>query len=158
LTGKYHIRLLLHFTRKKPLKLPFYLYRSLEKMADRVQARDDQLKSSLFHFSLVNLLVVEELRKLNMNWDSFLTSANISLDPKGDNPLSIEKSTSNSSGVKGGGVIERGKGKDIDNTSPSQPILKKRRKLQFIDEPKEKEASRKPLTSSSARRFRIPIV
>ena len=155
---QYHIRILMHFTRKIPINLLVYLYKRLGKMENKFQAKFDQLKSILFHFSLVNLLVVEELRKLNMNWDSFLTSANISLDPKGDNPLSVEKSTSNSSGVKGGGVIERGKGKDIENTSPSQPILKKRRKLQFIDEPKEKEASRKPLTSSSARRFRIPIV
>jgi hypothetical protein len=155
---QYHIRLLMHFTGKSPLKLPFYLYRILGKMANRVQARADQLKSSLFHFFLVNLLVVEELRKINMNWDSFLTLANISLDPKGDTPLSVERSTSNSSGVKGGGSIERGKGKQIENPSPSHPILKKRRKLQFTDEPKETQASKKPLTSSSTRRFPIPTV
>jgi hypothetical protein len=155
---QYHIRLLMHFTGKIPLNLPFYLYRSLGKMADRVQARVDQLKSSLFHFSLVKLLVVEELRKLNRDWDSFLTSTNISLDPKGDTPLSAEKSTSNSSGVKGGGVAERGKGKEIENPSPSQPVLKKRRKLQFTDEPKETQAPSKPLTRSSARRFPIPTV
>jgi hypothetical protein len=58
---QYHVRLLMHFTGKSPLNLPFYLYRSLGKMADKVQARADQLKSSLFHFSLVKMLVVEEL-------------------------------------------------------------------------------------------------
>jgi hypothetical protein len=62
----------MHFTRKISLSLPFYLYRSMGKMADRVQARVDQIKSSMFHFSLVNLLVVEELIKLNRDWDSFL--------------------------------------------------------------------------------------
>ena len=98
-------------------------------MADIVQARADQPKSGLFHFSLVKLLVVEDLGNLNSDLDSFLTSKNISLYPKGDTPLSVEKSTSNSSGVKGGGSIERGKGKQIENPSPSQPILKKRRKL-----------------------------
>jgi hypothetical protein len=36
---QYHIRLLMHFTGKNPLNLPFYLYRSLGKMADKVQAR-----------------------------------------------------------------------------------------------------------------------
>jgi hypothetical protein len=74
---QYHIRLLMHFTGEIPLNLPFYLYRSLGKMANKVQAKTDQLKSSLFHFSLVNLLVVEELRKMNRDWDSFLASANI---------------------------------------------------------------------------------
>jgi hypothetical protein len=87
----YHIRLLMHFTWKNPLNLPFYLYKSLGKMTDMVQARADQLKSSLFHFSLVKLLVVEELKKSNRDWDSFLTSTNISLDPKGDTPSSAEK-------------------------------------------------------------------
>jgi hypothetical protein len=79
---QYHIRLLVHFIGKIPLTLPFYLYRSLGKMADIVQARDDQPKSILFHFYLVKLLVVEEPGKLNRAWDSFLTSTNISLDPK----------------------------------------------------------------------------
>jgi hypothetical protein len=91
----------------------------------------------MFHFLLVKLLVVEELRKINKEWDSFLNSTNISLDPKGDTPFSAEKSTSNSSWVKEGGVAERGKGKEIENPSPSQPVLKKIRKIQFNDEPKE---------------------
>jgi hypothetical protein len=36
--------------------------------------------------------------------------------------------------------------------------LKKRRKIQFIDEPKETQALGKQLTRSSARRFPIPTV
>jgi hypothetical protein len=100
-------------------------------MANNVQAKADQPESSLFHFSLVKLLVVEELGKLNRDWGSFLTSTNISLDPKGDTPLSVEKSTSHSSGVKGGGVVERGKGKEIENSSLNQTTLKKRGKLQI---------------------------
>jgi hypothetical protein len=32
---QYHIRLLMHFIGKSPLKLPFYLYRSLGKMAEK---------------------------------------------------------------------------------------------------------------------------
>jgi hypothetical protein len=38
----YHIRLLMHFTGKKPLNLPFFLHRILEKMADNIQAEADQ--------------------------------------------------------------------------------------------------------------------
>jgi hypothetical protein len=81
--------------------------------------------------------VVEELGKLNRDLDSFLTSTNSFLDPKGDTPFSVEKSAYHSSRGKGGGVVERGKGKEIENPSFSQPVLKKKRKLQFIDEPKE---------------------
>jgi hypothetical protein len=155
---QYHIRLLMHFIGRSPLNLPFFLYRSLGKMADTVQARADQPKSSLFHFSLVKLLVVEEIGKLKRDWDSLLTSTNISLDPKGDTPLSAEKSTSHSSGGKGGDVAERRKGKEIENPSLSQPVLKERRKLQFTDEPKETQAPSKLRTRSSARRFPIPTV
>jgi hypothetical protein len=56
-----------------------------------VQYRADHLKTSPFHFSLVNFLVVEELKKSNRYWDSFLTSDNIPLDPKGDTPSSSNK-------------------------------------------------------------------
>jgi hypothetical protein len=34
-------------------------------MADNVQAKVDQLENNLFHFSLINMLVVEEMRNLN---------------------------------------------------------------------------------------------
>jgi hypothetical protein len=58
----------------------------------------------MFHFSLVKLLVVEDLRNLNRDWESFLTSTNIFLYPKGDIPLSIERLASNTSGEKGRSV------------------------------------------------------
>jgi hypothetical protein len=43
------------------------------------------------------MLVVEELGNLNRDWNSFLISENIPKDPKGDIPLSAEKSTLHSS-------------------------------------------------------------
>jgi hypothetical protein len=72
---KYHIRLLMHFIGKKPLKFPYYLYRSLGKMEERVQTRTKQIEVNLFHFSLIKLLVLEELKKTNTEWESFLASA-----------------------------------------------------------------------------------
>ena len=60
--------------------------------------------------------------------------------------------------MKGGGVVERGKWKEIENPSPNQPVLKKRRKLQLTNEPKETQAPSKPHTRSFARRCPIPIV
>jgi hypothetical protein len=78
----YHIRLLMHFTGKNTLNLPFFLYWSLGKMADNIQANVDQPGNNLFHFSLIKILVVEELRHLNKDWDSFLISANVPETPK----------------------------------------------------------------------------
>jgi hypothetical protein len=70
----------MHFTGRKPLNLPYYLFRSLGKMDDIVQVRKDQGEPSLFHFSLINLLVLEELRKRNQDWEAFVASSQIATD------------------------------------------------------------------------------
>jgi hypothetical protein len=61
----YHIMLSMHFTGKKPLNLPFFLHRSLENMENSVQAETNQPGNNLSNFSLIKLLVVEQLRHLN---------------------------------------------------------------------------------------------
>jgi hypothetical protein len=58
---QYHIRLLMHFTGRKHLNLPYYLFRSLGNMDDDVQVKKGQGEPNLFHFSLINLLVLEEI-------------------------------------------------------------------------------------------------
>jgi hypothetical protein len=94
---QYHIRILMHFTGKKPLNLPYYLFISLGKMDDKVQLRKEQGDASLFHFSLIKLLVLEELRKRNQDWESFLISSSIEVDSLGipqslrNIPSSVEK-------------------------------------------------------------------
>jgi hypothetical protein len=87
-----------------------------------------------------------------------LNSTNIPLNTKGCTPLSVEKSTFCSSWVKGGGVAERGKGKEIEDSSLSQPTLKKRRKLRVTDETEETQTPNKPRTRSSTERFPIPKI
>jgi hypothetical protein len=57
----YHIRLLLHFTGKVWMNIPYYLMRSIGKMADRVQAKSKDVDSNLFHYGLIRMLVSEEL-------------------------------------------------------------------------------------------------
>ena len=69
---QYHFKLLLHFTGKKAIDLPFYLFRSLSKMADKVQARPQNNDTDVFHHGLIKLLVLEELGKINKDWSSFL--------------------------------------------------------------------------------------
>jgi hypothetical protein len=58
----HHIRLLMHFTGRRPLNLPFFLHQSLREMADNVRAETNQPKKKLSHVSLIKLLIVEELR------------------------------------------------------------------------------------------------
>ena len=57
----YHFKLLLHFTRKISLDLPFDLFRSLGKMCDKVQLKKESCETSLFHHNLVKLIVLHEL-------------------------------------------------------------------------------------------------
>jgi hypothetical protein len=71
---QYHIKLLMHFTSRKPLNLTYYLFKSLGNMDDRVQARKDLMEPNLFHFSLIKFLVLEELRKRNQDSDTFASS------------------------------------------------------------------------------------
>jgi hypothetical protein len=75
-------------------------------MEDKVQDRVDKPKNNLFHFSLVELLVVEQLRKLNIEWDPFLASTNVPLGPKGDTPSPVEKVVSKQSSGKEKGYVE----------------------------------------------------
>jgi hypothetical protein len=64
---QYHIRLLLHFIGKEAMNLPFYLFRSIGKMVDRVQDKSKQVDTSVFHSGLIKTLVMEELRKTNID-------------------------------------------------------------------------------------------
>ena len=71
----YHIRLLMHFTRVKMLNIPYYPFRSVEKMAYIVQKREpkDQMKS-LFHHALIKIIVPYHLKELNIAWSTFIAN------------------------------------------------------------------------------------
>jgi hypothetical protein len=58
----HHIRLLMHFTGRIPLNLPFFLHQSLREMARSAQAEVDKSKRTLSHVSLIKFSIVEELR------------------------------------------------------------------------------------------------
>jgi hypothetical protein len=57
--------LLLHFTGKQPLNMPFYLLKSLTKMASKVQAKHQKANNNLFHHGLIKIIVLEELNRRN---------------------------------------------------------------------------------------------
>jgi hypothetical protein len=56
----------------KPLNMPFYLLKSLTKMASKVQAKPQKASNSLFHHGLIKLIVLEELNRRNKTWDFLL--------------------------------------------------------------------------------------
>ena len=71
----YHFKLLLHFTGKVSIDLPFYLFRSLSKMCDKVQLRKEDSETSLFHHGLIKLLVLDGLQRIDRDWNSFIFMA-----------------------------------------------------------------------------------
>ena len=68
----YHFKILLHFTGKTSIDLPFYLFHSLSKMCDKVQLRKEACETSLFHHGLVKLIVLHELQRVGRDWDTFI--------------------------------------------------------------------------------------
>jgi hypothetical protein len=59
----YHFKLMDHFTNKVPLNFPYYFHRSLIKMSHKVQDEPNKIQKTLFHFGLINMIIVEELRR-----------------------------------------------------------------------------------------------
>jgi hypothetical protein len=56
---QYHFKLLLHFTGKKEIELSFFLFKSLQRMIYFAQRKLEKLQKSIFHHSLIKLIVLE---------------------------------------------------------------------------------------------------
>jgi hypothetical protein len=74
---QYHIILLLHFIGKDLMNLPFYLFRSIGKMVDMVQAKSKVVDTSVFHSGLIKMIVMEDLKKKNIDWEKFIFFAHL---------------------------------------------------------------------------------
>jgi hypothetical protein len=68
----YHLRLLLHFGGPK-IVFPRFLWMSLNKMVRGVNYVSKNPETSLYHYGLMKLLVVHELRKRDRSWKKLLT-------------------------------------------------------------------------------------
>jgi hypothetical protein len=103
---QYHIRLLLHFTGKVEMNIPYYMLRSMGKMSDIIQAKSKDVDSSLFHSGLIKMLVSQELGKKEISWDHFVVTSHFNLDlaptpqSKKASPLSPTSSTKAGTGRK----------------------------------------------------------
>jgi hypothetical protein len=94
----YLFKLMDHFTGKVPLNLPYYLHRSLTKMSHKVQTKPDHIQNALFHFGLIKMIIVEELRKRERTWEHFLFWGGFELETQPDKGKrkSSKKSTNSS--------------------------------------------------------------
>jgi hypothetical protein len=100
---QYHIRLLLHFTSKFEMNIPFYLLRSIGKMPDGVQSKSKAVDTSIFHSRLIRMLVSEEIRKMNISWEHFIDADHMKLDivatPQSQIPIPLSSTNSAPTGA-----------------------------------------------------------
>ena len=59
-------------TERSSLNLPFYLHKSLTKMAHQVKVQPTKIAGRLFHHGLIKLIVQELLQRRNITWKYFL--------------------------------------------------------------------------------------
>ena len=110
---QYYIRLLLHFTGKYLMNIPFYLFRSMEKMDDRVQAKSKDVDTSIFHSGLIRMLLMEDLKKRNIEWDQFIAFAHMQLNVDPTPQYKVQSPLQDNNIVHTKTSIKR-KGKQID--------------------------------------------
>jgi hypothetical protein len=117
---QYHIRLLMHFTRKQFLNIPFYLLRSLGKMSDKVQSKTKMVENSVFHSKLIKMLVLEELKMIYGDWDTFLTASGFQPDVVNTPQTKRRICTSAEKVVH---IESRKKRKVVQEDNPSEPTF-----------------------------------
>ena len=72
----------MHFTRVKMMNLPYYLFRSIDKMASFVKKKMyDHQMPSLFHHSLIKMIVLYQLEPQGISWETFI-SHDVFTDPR----------------------------------------------------------------------------
>ena len=123
----FYLKILLHFVGKRSLDLPFYLYKSLGKMSDKVQIKKKGNETSLFHHGLINLLVLEELKRLDRDWTSLLYMSGFEID------VVTHKKASKPRNISSPDVVEEEEG---NRSAPLEPLSMEAEPLQKIETPK----------------------
>ena len=68
----FHFRLLAHFVNQQFLNFLFYFLKILENMSNQVKKNMVNPMGSLYHHSLIKLLIVHQLKERNQTWENFL--------------------------------------------------------------------------------------
>jgi hypothetical protein len=72
---QYHIILLLHFTGKIEMNIPYYLLRSIGNMSDMIQSKSKDVDTRIFHSGLIRMIVSEELGKKDISSKHFVIAS-----------------------------------------------------------------------------------
>jgi hypothetical protein len=76
----FHIRFLMVFLGFR-LNMPFYLLRSLSKMAKFYQRKIGNPEANLFHHGLIRILIEYQLVQIGDTWDAFVIRNNFLHEP-----------------------------------------------------------------------------
>jgi hypothetical protein len=127
-----------HFTGRSPLNLPYYLHRSLTKMAHQVKAKPSKVAGRLSHHGLIKLLVCELLQRRNKEWNYFLFWNEFQTDvqPEDKKSPSSRKSSTPRSGKRKRRAISP---VAVDHPSPSSKPKRTKKKLEFSKEAEKAE-------------------
>jgi hypothetical protein len=137
----YHFKLMDHFTGKTPLNFPFYFHKSLTKMCNRVQAEPNNIQNTLFHFGLIKMIIVEELKKKERTWEHFVFWEGFELQsqPEKGKKKAGKKSLTPQSSLKRRRAITPEPSTELGSSSKAQ---KAKKKMDF-DEDTEQAAPKK---------------
>ena len=135
----YHFKLMNHFTSRIPLNLPFYIHKSLTKMAHQVKAQPTKITGRLSHHGLIQLIVQELLQRRNIAWAYLLfwNEFEIGLQPKDKGNSPSKKSTTPRSGRRKRRSISP---VTVDQPSPTSKTNQAKINLDFSGKEKETRA------------------
>jgi hypothetical protein len=141
----YHFKLINHLTGRNPLNLPYFLHRSLSKMAHQVKAKPNQVAGRLSHHSLIKLLVCELLQRRGKEWNYFLfwNDFQTEVQSEGKKSPHSKKSSTPRSGKRRRRAISP---TPVNQPSPSSKLGKTKKKLIFNSE--EEEAKESPVNKN----------
>jgi len=64
------------------MNIPYFLFKSLSKMSTKVQRKPEAASTKVFHYGLIKLLVLDELQKVEKQWDYFLFWGDFRIEPQ----------------------------------------------------------------------------
>ena len=79
---KYHFRFLQHLVGESRMSLPFFLFKSLQKMSSRLKEHHDHTTQSIFHHGLIKLIIRNALQREGKTWDYFLFWSSFKIKPE----------------------------------------------------------------------------
>jgi hypothetical protein len=71
--------------------MPYFLWHCPVQMSNKVKANPAKAKPIFFHYALIKLLIIEELKKRKKTWGYFLFWSEFTYEEDPENPLGNKK-------------------------------------------------------------------